>query len=211
MKRRVVLALAAGMALLPRFVSTQSGDAVPKGTDMDAIARDPDLPNGGNPEGDVTIAAFSDYNCPFCKATERNLDRLIKDDGKIRLVYKDWPILSSASVYGARLALAAKYQGQYVLIHSALMGIPGGESTRDQMLATVRSSDVDFERLQDDLHEHVGEIDAVYARNAQQVRLLHFEGTPTYLISDIVYNSLSYDGFRSAVAAVRDPAASKRS
>lgn len=211
MKRRSFLALAAGMVLLPRLVSTQSGDAVPKGTDMHAIARDPDLPNAGNPAGDVSIAAFSDYNCPFCKATERNLDRLVKDDGKIRLVYKDWPILSTASVYGARLALAAKYQGQYVSVHSALMSIPGGESTKEQMLATVRSLDVDFERLQDDLRAHIGEIDAVLARNAQQARLLHFEGTPTYLIGDIVYNTLSYDGFRRAVAGVRDPAASKRS
>lgn len=211
MKRRIFLALAGGMALLPRFVSTQSGSAVPKGTDMDAIARDPDLPSAGNPQGDVTIAAFSDYNCPFCKATERNLDRLVKDDGRVRLVYKDWPILSSASIYGARLALAAKYQDQYVAVHSALMGISGAESTREQMLASVRSSNVDFERLQDDLRGHIGEIDAVLARNAQQARLLHFEGTPTYLVSDIVYNSLSYDGFRNAVASVRDPAASRRS
>lgn len=112
MKRRIFLAFAAGMALLPRFVSTQSGSAVPKGTDMDAIARGPELPSAGNPQGDVTIAAFSDYNCPFCKAAERNLDRLVRDDGNVRLVYKDWPILSSASIYGARLALAAKYQEQ---------------------------------------------------------------------------------------------------
>ncbi|MCK1492130.1 hypothetical protein IVB14_17310 [Bradyrhizobium sp. 180] len=94
------------------------------------------------------------------------------------MVYKDWPILSLASTYGARLALAAKYQGQYVAVHSAMMAIPGGESTREQMLAAVCSSNVEFER-QDDLREHIGEIDAVLVRNAQQARLLHFEGTPT--------------------------------
>lgn len=211
MKRRIFLAFAAGMALLPRFVSTQSGSAVPKGTDMDAIARDPDLPSAGNPQGDVTIAAFSDYNCPFCKATERNLDRLVKDDGNIRLVYKDWPILSSASIYGARLALAAKYQEQYVAVHNAPMGISGAESTREQMLASIHSSNVDLDRLQDDLREHIGKIDAVLSRNAQHARQLHFEGTPTYLIGDFVYNSLSYDGFRDAVASVRNPGSSRKS
>ena len=91
------------------------------------------------------------------------------------------------------------------------MGISGAESTREQMLASIHSSNVDLDRLQDDLREHIGKIDAVLSRNAQHARQLHFEGTPTYLIGDFVYNSLSYDGFRDAVASVRNPGSSRKS
>ena len=61
---------------------------------VDAILNDPQAPVGGNPKGDVTIVAFLDYNCPFCKKSAPDLEKLVKTDGKIRLVYKDWPILT---------------------------------------------------------------------------------------------------------------------
>src|ERR1700730_8808155 len=77
------------------------------------VLNDPDAPVGGNPKGDVTIVAYLDYNCPFCKKSAPDLDRIVKEDGKIRLVYKDWPILGPTSPYSAQLALAAMYQGKY--------------------------------------------------------------------------------------------------
>ncbi len=89
--------------------------------DVEGILNDPATPVGGNPDGDVTIVAFMDYNCPFCKKSSPDLERFVKDDGKVRLVYKEWPILADSSVYGARLALAAKYQGKYLDAHLALM------------------------------------------------------------------------------------------
>lgn len=77
----------------------------------------------GNPKGNITIVTFFDYNCPYCKKAEPDLERVVKEDGQIRLVYKDWPILTKASVYGAQMALAAKYQGKYDAVHAALMAI----------------------------------------------------------------------------------------
>ena len=79
---------------------------------LDMILRDPQAPVGGNPKGDLTIVAFLDYNCPFCKKAEPDLLRLVKSDGRIRLVHKDWPILGDASVFGAQLALEAELQGE---------------------------------------------------------------------------------------------------
>ena len=93
--------------------------------DVEAILNDPATPVAGDPAGDVTIVAFMDYNCPFCKKSSPDLERFVNDDGKIRLVYKDWPILTDASVVGARLALAAKYQGKYRQAHVAMMSIRG--------------------------------------------------------------------------------------
>ena len=125
MHRRQILALAAGLSL-----AAASHPAMGQQIDEDAILRDPDAPQGGNPKGDVTVVAFLDYNCPYCKKSAPALARAVKEDGRIRLVYKDWPILSEASVYGAQIALAAKYQGAYEKVHAALMAIPGRGITK---------------------------------------------------------------------------------
>lgn len=72
-------------------------------TSAEAILNDPATPVAGNPKGDLTVVTFFDYNCPFCKKAEPALEKVVKEDGHIRLVYKDWPILTKASVYGASL------------------------------------------------------------------------------------------------------------
>src|SRR5258708_12946486 len=105
-------------------VGSQPACAEDADTTRDAILNDPAAPITGNPEGEVTIVAFFDYNCPFCKKAEPDLERVVKADAKIRLVYKDWPILSEASIRGAQLVLAAKYQGKYDVPHQPLMNIP---------------------------------------------------------------------------------------
>lgn len=88
------------------------------------ILNDPQAPVAGNPKGDVTIVYFTDYNCPYCKKIAPVLDRVVREDGKIRLVYKDWPVIRPTSIEGAVLVLAAKYQGKYKVAHDALMKLP---------------------------------------------------------------------------------------
>jgi len=75
---------------------------------------DPNVPVGGNPNGDVTILDFFDYNCPYCKMAAKSLEKVVSDDGNIRIIYRDWPILTDTSIVGARLALGAKYQSKYL-------------------------------------------------------------------------------------------------
>ena len=72
------------------------------------VLRDPDIPVGGNANGDITIVEYFDYNCPYCRRIEPELQQVVQDDGKIRLVLKDWPILGPVSVIAARMALASK-------------------------------------------------------------------------------------------------------
>jgi protein-disulfide isomerase len=103
----------------------------------DMILNDPEAPAGGNPNGDLTIVDFFDYNCPYCKLAAKSLEKIVKTDGNIRLVYRDWPILAETSIIGARLALAAKYQGQYLPVHHALMGIPGYGVSQEKMIETA--------------------------------------------------------------------------
>ncbi len=135
MNRRILLAFAAAALVSPSFSAPGAAGRVP--INVEAILNDPDAPVGGNPGGDVTIVAFLDYNCPFCKKVTPALARLVAADGGVRLVYKDWPILAASSVDGARMALAAKYQGKYEQAHAALMASPG-RSTRDRMAEAGR-------------------------------------------------------------------------
>lgn len=194
-----ILALALLTPMGASDASAQDAD-----TSAEAIQNDPATPIAGNPKGDLTIVTFFDYNCPFCKKAEPALEQVVKEDGHIRLVYKDWPILTKASIYGAQLALAAKYQGKYDAVHAALMSIPGPKIPEDQMLAAIRKSGVDMDKLDADLKTHADEIAALLRRNLAQADSLGLQGTPAYLVGHYkVTSALTYDGFKRAVADAR--------
>lgn len=196
---RLILSLALLMPMAVSHAFAQDAD-----TSAEAIQNDPATPTAGNPKGDLTIVTFFDYNCPFCKKAEPALEQVVEEDGHIRLVYKDWPILTKASVYGAQLALAAKYQGKYDAVHAALMSIPGPKIPEDQMLAAIRKSGVDMDKLDADLKAHGDEITALLRRNLAQADSLGLQGTPAYLVGHYkVTSALTYDGFKRAVADAR--------
>jgi len=196
---RLILSMALAVSLGMSATRAQDAD-----TSANSILNDPAAPVAGNPKGDLTIVTFFDYNCPFCKKAEPALEKVVAEDGHIRLVYKDWPILTKASVYGAQLALAAKYQGKYDAVHAALMSIPGAKIPEDQMLAAIRKSGVDMNRLDADLKAHADEITALLRRNLTQADALELQGTPAYLVGHFkVTSALTYEGFKRAVSDAR--------
>jgi protein-disulfide isomerase len=73
-----------------------------------ALENDPNAPVLGNPDGDVTVVEFFDYNCPYCRRVMAEVKGLLADDDNVRLVYREWPILGDGSVFAARAALAAR-------------------------------------------------------------------------------------------------------
>src|ERR1700744_2959371 len=87
------------------------------------VLRDPDIPVAGNANGDISIVEYFDYNCPYCRKLEPELRQVVYDDGKVRLIWKDWPILGPVSIIASKMALASKYQDKYVQAHEALMGV----------------------------------------------------------------------------------------
>lgn len=201
---RLALSLA---LLIPVGFSSFAQDA---DTSSEAILNDPSAPIGGNPRGNLTIVTFFDYNCPFCKKAEPDLERVVKEDGQIRLVYKDWPILTKASVYGARMALAAKYQGKYAAVHAALMAIPGPKIPEDRMLIAIQQSGVDMPLLETDLQQHAEEIDAMLKKHLAQADSLELRGTPAYIVGRFrVASALTYAQFKQAVADARKQADKK--
>ncbi len=204
--RRILMALALFVAAGAHPACAEDADTTP-----DAILNDPAAPVAGNPKGDLTIVTFFDYNCPFCKKSEPDLERLVKTDGKIRLVYKDWPILTEASITGAQLVLAAKYQGKYDVAHRALMSIPGPKIPADQMREAIRAAGIDMDRMDADLKTHADEIPALLRRNLAQAESIGLQGTPAYLVGQYkVTSALNYDGFKRVAADARARAVGKK-
>lgn len=114
-RRNLVLA---GASLLALPVLTQSALAQDRGNPMPAdlrkaLERDPTAPVLGNPEGDVTLTEFFDYNCPFCRKMVEPMHRLIASDKSLRVVFREWPVFGEDSDFAARASLASLQQGRY--------------------------------------------------------------------------------------------------
>ena len=103
------------------------------------IFRRPNAPTAGNPSGDVTIVEFFDYNCGYCKRAFGDVAKIVEKDPKVKVVFKELPILSKGSEEGAKVALAAKLQGKYWEAHRALIGLRG-EINEQTALGRWRSS-----------------------------------------------------------------------
>ncbi|HXH42700.1 MAG TPA: DsbA family protein [Bradyrhizobium sp.] len=167
------------------------------------VLRDPDTPVAGNPNGDVTIVEWSDYNCPYCRKLEPELRQVVQDDGKVRLVMKDWPILGPVSVTAARSALAAKFQDKYHQAHDALIGV-SSRLTEPRINELLASAGVDLDRLKRDLTGHAKDIDAILKRNNEQAEAFGFRGTPSFIVGKYrVPRALSMAEFEQVIADAR--------
>lgn len=168
------------------------------------VLDDPDSPVAGNPKGDVTIVAFLDYDCPFCRRSTPELTRFLKSDPNVRVVFKDWPILSEASITEAKIALAAKYQGKYTAAHEALMAITVRPATPAAIKSALEAAGVDIGQLNKDLDVRNQAISDLLRRDMAEADALGFQGTPVFIVGPFVLaQALDEAGFRQAVADAR--------
>ncbi len=147
----------------------------------DLIERDPNAPVLGNPDGDVTIVEFFDYNCPYCKRVAPIVKQLIEDDPNIRLVYREWPILGEGSVFAARAALAARKQGKYEEFHWAMMNLRGRAEEATVMRVAAQIG-LDTEQLRKDMNDP--EVQDHIQLSMALAQALGFNGTPSFVIGD---------------------------
>lgn len=169
----------------------------------DELVHDASAPVAGNPAGDVTIVEFFDYRCPYCKQVEPSLEALIKQDPKLRVVYKEFPVLGEASVYASRMALAARKQGKYLPFHDAMMATKG-EINREVIERVAKSAGVDVEKAKAEMN--APEIDALIKRNYALARALDINGTPAFIIGDtLVPGATDIARLRELVAEARKP------
>ena len=160
---------------------------------------------------DATIVMYTDYQCPYCRKAHVDLKELIKDDKKVRIIYRDWPIFGPASEQAARLAIASKWQGRHEQFHDALMRSPGKLSEKS-IRAAAEKSGVDWNRLQKDLKAHESEIEALLARNDLQANALGLDGTPGFIIGNtFAPGAVDLAGFKDLVKEARAEAAGTQS
>jgi protein-disulfide isomerase len=158
-------------------------------------------PVAGNPQGDVTIVEFFDTRCPYCRRLEPVMDSFLTQDRKVRLVYKDLPILGPASVLGTKALLAAQNQGAYSRMRDAVMKLPP-DTTIAQIEASARSLGLDWPRMARDMDDP-----AVQARIDANLKLAHdlgIQGTPAMVIgTELMPGALELPELQKAVAEAR--------
>ncbi len=145
------------------------------------LEQDPNAPVIGNPEGDVTLVEFFDYNCPYCKRAAPDVKTLLEFDDNVRIVYREWPILGEGSVFAARAALAARNQGKYEEFHWAMMEL-NGRAEEASVLRVAAGLGIDIDRLKADMQSE--EVEEHIQTSMNLASLLGFNGTPSWVIGD---------------------------
>ena len=199
-------AAALGMGALSTPARAQSDEVLTEAL----VLRDPDIPVAGNAVGDISIVEFFDYQCPYCRKVEPELRQVVHDDGKVRLVWKDWPILGPMSVVAARMALASRYQDKFIEAHDALIAI-NSKLTDAKIREALSGGGVDVDRLDRDLADKASAIDATLARNNDQATAFEFRGTPSFIVGKFrVPGVLTMAQFGQAIADARKAAVVKK-
>ena len=145
----------------------------------DALLRNAADPVGGNRQGTATVVEFFDYNCGWCKRAYPHLLAAVKADGKVRIVFKEYPILAPSSRLAARAALAAARQGKYREMHDRLMRYRGALDEA-KIMAIAERTGLDIPRLKADMAAR--EIEAAIAANLELAGRLGISGTPAFVI-----------------------------
>lgn len=165
------------------------------------LENDPNAPVIGNPEGDVTVVEFFDYNCPYCRSAKTELDGLLSADSNVRVVLREWPVLGEGSVFAARAALASRQQGKYEEFHNALMTMQG-RAEEQSVIRVAQSVGLDIEQLRRDME--APEVAEHLQLSSGLGQALGFTGTPSFVIGqNLAPGLIRADQMQRLVAAAR--------
>jgi protein-disulfide isomerase len=165
------------------------------------LFRDPESPVGGNPAGDVTIVEFNDYQCPYCKRAYQAVKSVTGADGKVKIVYKDLPILGEASRIAALAALASMKQGKHKELHNALMEF-NGKLDREKILEVATAVGLDIAQLQKDMDDP--KLRQIIERNMALAAALGVRGTPAFVIGkQFVPGAVDAESLKALIADAR--------
>ena len=174
-----------------------------QGLTVENILFDPDNPVLGNPDGDVTVVEFFDYQCPFCKAKHPDLIEVVAQDGNVRLVMKDWPIFGATSIRASQLALGAAGVGSYKVANDALMATKGRLSEAG-IKAALEKAGLDVAELDASYRNTRDKWDGLMTRNSSQAAQLGLQGTPAFIIGKTMYpGAMDRKALREAIAKSR--------
>jgi len=166
---------------------------------IDANRADYETPYGGAwagaKNGDVVLVEFFDYACGFCRKSNADLDRLLKEDPKLKIVWRDWPILGPDSEAAAKVSLAAAAAGRFKPFHDAVFAAgrpsPSAVATAEQTAGLAAAAPPK-------------DADAELARNYDLARAVGANGTPTFVVGDkVLRGAVGYDALKAAIEAAR--------
>lgn len=167
-------------------------------TKQDELLHDPTSPVSGNPKGEITLVEFYDYRCGFCKKAAPAVTELQKIDPRIRVVYKDFPILGELSELAAKAALASQAQGKHQAFHEALLA-SHADMSKEAILKIAGSVGLDTKRLEADMTNPKWQ--AVIDRNRTLARELGISGTPGFIVgNELVPGWLDLNGLKELIA-----------
>ncbi|WP_109807829.1 DsbA family protein [Sphingosinithalassobacter portus] len=154
----------------------------------------------GNPQGDVTISVYMDYACGFCRASLPAIDKLLKSDPNVRIIYREFPILSDESVTAARWALAAAEQNKFRAFHDAMFA--AGQLNSGSIQRAAQAAGLDIARARTAVSSD--RVEAELRNNHALARSLGITGTPAWVVGDRVYSGAQdYAALKRAVSEAR--------
>lgn len=159
----------------------------------------------GNPKGDVTMVEFFDYNCGFCKRAMADMLELLKDDPKLKIILKEFPVLGPGSVEAAKVAVAVRMQDKsgkkYLDFHQKLLG-GRGQADKARALAVAKEVGMDMKRIDTDLAGD--EVKVSIEESLKLAETLGLNGTPSYIVgTDVVIGAVGLDALRTKVSTAR--------
>jgi protein-disulfide isomerase len=170
----------------------------------DKLFGDSTSPIAGNPNGDVTVVEFFDYQCGFCKTSQDAVSKLLSADRNVKFIYKEHPILGSGSVRGSMAVLASSRQGKYREFHDALMATKGHLSD-DIIFGTAKDIGLDVEKLKADMADE--SLKKTIDANIALAGNIGARGTPTFLVGEQVFGgAMNYEQMQRAVDDSRQKA-----
>jgi len=148
----------------------------------------------GNPDGKRVLVEFTDYNCPYCEASLKDVKQLVAEDAELKVVIREWPIFEGSDV-ASRMALAAGLQGKYRAFHDAMF------QTGD-VVAAAQLAGLDMARAEVDAASPA--VSTEIARNLEFARALGFSGTPAWIAGDKpIGGAVGYAKLKAALTAAR--------
>ena len=155
----------------------------------------------GNPEGDITMVEFFDYNCGFCKRSLPDVLKLVETDKKLKFVIKEFPILGPGSTFAARAAIASRLQGKYWEFHLVLMK-KRGRVNEAAVLKAAKDIGLDMDRLKKDMASE--EVSKIIRRNHTIAQALNINGTPAFIVKNtILPGAVGFKQLSQAIAEAR--------
>lgn len=155
----------------------------------------------GNPDGDIVIVEFFDYNCGWCKKAWTEIQSVLKDDKNVRVVFFDIPVLGPDSLEVAKWSLASKKQNKYFAFHSAVMNHPGQHDV-ETLKKLAKEAGLDVEKLEKD--KASPEVEAEIKSHLDTANSIGIQGTPGFLINDRVFRGyIPYEAMQATIKELR--------